>query len=126
MVRTPGAKNKPKKDDDLIKELTKRGYNVVKAAIGGGDPITKGKKVAQAVAGNPQPRDEHGHFLKRNRDNPGADNPGADRMTLEIETPAAADNGGVIPCQCGNPACGAILEGEVSPCPHCGVVLTWE
>src|SRR3972149_1265090 len=100
MPRIKGAKNKPKSDSELIEALKNRGYNVSKFAEK--QPENTTAKVT----------------VKRSK------------LIIEKPVKIAAKQSEVLSdkdtvCRCGNPACGKVLTGEISPCPYCGANLKW-
>lgn len=99
MPRTTGAKNKPKSDEQLIKELESRGYGVSKGEA---------------------PHEENTVKPRHTRTDVVIEKP---VIPAETTSKKAAETEEVY--RCGNKLCNKVLDQMYSVCPHCGVNLTW-
>lgn len=102
MPRNKGSKNKPKTDDELIKQLAERGYLVSK------------------VEGKTNEDDETPPAPKE-KVNLQIDKP---KIPDEKQQQPQQQNGQVL--KCGNRLCNKVLDKEYGECPFCGVKLTWQ
>jgi len=100
-MRPKGSKNRPKTEEELIAELVSKGYGVDGKTI----LIPKPSKAENPPDSEPKP-------------------PEYERIELEVEDENEDDTPDGTGFKCG--ACGKSLDGEVSPCPHCGANLTWQ
>lgn len=124
MPRTKGAKNKPKSDNELIEILKKRGYKVIEGA-------ENVKNAIQNAAGENYPPTDPVIHTPPKKENENPEIQPKSKKSFEIKqppkqpenTPPVNPNAGIL--RCGNPACGKILQTEISECPFCGCRLSW-
>lgn len=108
MPRTKGAKNKTKPVQWYLDELAKLG---VKAEVDGKVPPELPPVTEDETPPETPPKVTKSKAI-------------FDIKKPAKKTPPPNIEGEVY--RCGNPACGKILTGAISPCPFCGAVLQWE
>jgi len=112
MPRTSGAKNKPKSDDELIKILKERGYDIVQGA----------NAVKEAIAEAAETPKKETKMAEKSGEKFEIKPP---EIETEKEKAPAPDLNSTV-FRCGNPACNKILSKPESVCPYCGVKLEWQ